>query len=862
METILKAWTTMARRTGWFGVLFFVVAAGAAAAYAATHLKVNTDTTSMLDSEFEFQQRAQALRRAFPSIKNDVAIIVRAPTDDEADAFTNQLVAELDKSNGLLQESFAAEVDPFFVQNGLLYLEMDELESRLSQMSKAAGLIETLIKAPTLGTFLSTLAENDSLADRSDLGREALDDIYAELTQVINASATAAPRPFSWLGALDPEGVPEEGVQRYIYATPELDYSRLQPAKPAIDAIDAAIDATAPAYNGRIETFITGDPALRADELRSVSTGIGLSFALSFVLVALLLFIAYRSFALSLMTLVGLIITITFTSAFAAVAFGELNLISVAFTVLLVGLGLDFAIHLLLHVQERRRHGENRADALRGSIDEVGAALALAAPTTAIGFFAFAPTRFDGIAQLGIVAGVGVFIAFFVSITFLPAALGAMGAGERGEPTVRKSNGGIFKMLRAPLAAVAIALGIGALFLLPQARFDADPMSLRDPESRSVVGFNALFRSKDTIPYRMTRLVSSADEAGITADRAKALPSVASTRSLLDFIPGDQDDKLDLIDIAAGSLVFALGTEEDTTGAPSAVEGAEKLIAQLKKSSQNGAREELAAALANALDRGAPALDAIEKQVFAYWPGLVQRLGAQLTPDYVDRENLPPQLSSRYVSQDPDSDKEIWRVDILPEEDPREISSLKKFVAEVSEAFPDIGGGAQQMLKAGEVIAEAMLQATATAFVVIAIFLWILLRRAVDVFLILLPLALAASLTIAAGVLLELPFNYANVIVLPLLLGIGVDSGIHLVMRHRQVTAGDDIYGTSTPRAVFFSAVTTVASFGSLMLSPHRGTASMGELLSIAIAFTLICTLIVLPTMLDAAHKRGLHKGE
>ena len=122
---------------------------------------------------------------------------------------------------------------------------------------------------------------------------------------------------------------------------------------------------------------------------------------------------------------------------------------------------------------------------------------------------------------------------------------------------------------------------------------------------------------------------------------------------------------------------------------------------------------------------------------------------------------------------------------------------------------------------------------------------------------IILPLVLAAILTAATGVLLDLPFNYANVIVLPLLIGIGVDSGIHLVLRHQQVTAGEGVFGTSTPRAVLFSALTTVASFGSLMLSPHRGTASMGELLSIAIAFTLICTLIVLPAVFNYAERRA-----
>src|SRR5690606_21570248 len=133
------------------------------------------------------------------------------------------------------------------------------------------------------------------------------------------------------------------------------------------------------------------------------------------------------SIFISLTTLVALVITIVLTSAFAAAFIGELNLVSVAFTVLLVGLGLDFAIHLLLHVQERRGGGEDVAAALQGAVHEVGPALCLAALTTTLGFFAFVPTKFDGIAQLGVIAGAGVVIALFVSLTFIPATLGALG---------------------------------------------------------------------------------------------------------------------------------------------------------------------------------------------------------------------------------------------------------------------------------------------------------------------------------------------------------------------------------------------------------------------------------------------------
>ncbi|MEL7488837.1 MAG: MMPL family transporter, partial [Pseudomonadota bacterium] len=228
------------------------------------------------------------------------------------------------------------------------------------------------------------------------------------------------------------------------------------------------------------------------------------------------------------------------------------------------------------------------------------------------------------------------------------------------------------------------------------------------------------------------------------------------------------------------------------------------------------------------------------------------RLTSQLQADTVDIDTLPASLANRYRS-----DGGQWRIDILPREDVRDRAALARFVADVEAAFPDIGGGAVQNKKTGDVISAAMLQATLIALAVIFLLLLILVRRTSLIFLMLAPLALAAVLTTAAGVLFDIPFNYANVIVLPLLIGIGVDSGIHLVMRQQNVSQTEEtVYGTSTPRAVLFSALTTVASFGSLMLSSHRGTASMGELLSIAIAFTLVCTLVVLP----AAFRLGVGK--
>jgi uncharacterized protein len=856
IEKLLAAWAEMSRRAGIALAAFILVLAGAAGWYAATHLKVNTDTSAMLDPGLPFQQRAAELRDAFPEMKNDILILVRAPTLDEADAYAAELRTALLADEENFTAVFAPAAEPFFRNNGLLYLSEDELESRLTQMSKAAGLIETLIKSPELGTLFTTLAENDELAERSDLGQETLQALYAELGDAAEASLAGERRPFSWMGALDAETGETQIHTRLVYATPVLDFGKLKPAKDAVLALRAQTERLDETYGERVETYVTGDPALRMEELEAVTTGIGLSFLLSFVLVTLLLLVCYRSLGMAVLTLAGLIVTLTLTSAFAAATVGELNLVSVAFTVLLVGLGLDFAIHLLLHIQEHRAAGRDHATALRRTIHEVGPALALAAPTTAIAFLSFVPTKFDGIAQLGVIAGAGVVIAFLVTVTFAPAALALFGGAAPKQP----GSGAIRRMFdwisnhSGPVAAATALFGVAALFLMPQVRFDADQMALRNPHSVSVIGFNYLFEDAETVPYRLSRMVDSAEATQETADLVNGLETVRSVRALPDYVPDYQDEKLELIDFGAGTLVFALDAEPGSVEGPSAADGIAALKARLDEAYSDGPAARLSGLLGQ-LQNNDAAQAAMQENVFAFWPQLVAQLRDGLNADYVELETLPEALRERYLSAGGK-----WRVDILPAADVRDHRALDAFVDEVEAVIPDLAGGAYQAEKAGETISNAMLQATAIAFAAIAIFLWLLVRSFKTVILMLFPLALAAVLTAATGVLLGIPFNYANVIVLPLLIGIGVDSGIHLVLRNDQVKAGEGVYGTSTPRAVLFSALTTVASFGSLMLSPHRGTASMGELLSIAIAFTLLCTLVVLPAAFQFEERRAAKK--
>jgi hypothetical protein len=187
---------------------------------------------------------------------------------------------------------------------------------------------------------------------------------------------------------------------------------------------------------------------------------------------------------------------------------------------------------------------------------------------------------------------------------------------------------------------------------------------------------------------------------------------------------------------------------------------------------------------------------------------------------------------------------------------------LRRFVTAVRTLAPGATGFPAITLEAGNAVVRAFQQALLLSLTAIVALLLMLLRRKRDALLVVVPLLLAGSLTGAASVLLGIPFNFANVIALPLILGIGVDSGIHMVHRMRtNPPVGGQVLQTSTARAVLFSSLTTLSSFGNLALSSHRGMASMGELLSIGIGFTLVCTLIVLPALLATDPRIGSESG-
>lgn len=819
-------------------------------------LRVDTDTSKMLSRDLAFQDDLQSLRESFPGLKNAIAVVVEGPSADAADAVAATLIERLSARDDLYASVFSASVDPFFLANGVLYGDMADVEARITALSGAATFLTLLRSDPTADTFLRTLVLAEQQAPETGASLESLESLYREAAAVFDAHARGDRRAFGWSGALNP-GEDVGRAVRLVSLQPKLDFMRLNAAKAPLAHVQTVI-AELPeplTRDGRVS--VTGEPALRADELNSVLSNIAVSLVISLIAVAFVLRWACRSTSSALLAFGSLLATLILTTGAAALLATPLNLVSVAFIVLMVGLGIDYAIHLLLHLQQDVGPRASPMRAIAASARTLGGPLFLSAATTTLSFFAFTTTDFVGMAQLGLIGGVGALIAFGVTATVIPAMAAlsptSIVAAQRqaaAKPPAPPSRGrGIF------FAIIGAAIGALALAVAPSARFDADPMSLRDPDAPSVVAFERLFDSGLQSPYRLSVIAADAEQARATAEKLAALDGVKSARWLEDFVAQGQDDKLLLLDFALPSIEYAVSGEIE----PAEDREPTALDEVIETFAGGGAPQQaLSAALAAfaASDVADPA--ALEADLYQYFPAFIDRLSQMLEVGPHDQSDLPSALRDLFVGADG-----ALRVEITPEADLRDPAALTDFIATVSAAEAHVTGAPVVIDAAAQTVTSAMLQATLLSLTAAALLAWAALGRLALVAAIIAPLIVAGAITAAASVVLQTPFNYANVIVLPLLIGIGVDSGVHLAMRgaalhdpRRRRLGGEDaadVFVTSTPRAVVFSAVTTIAAFGSLALSEHRGTSSMGVMLAVGLGAALFAVLTLTPLLVRLA---------
>ncbi len=857
MSNLLARWVGLCVRHAGRVILVALLLAGSCIWLARSRLEVSTDTSRLLSSSLPWRQRGMELQRAFPQNENLLVAVVDGAIPEEAEATAASLAAALASDTTHFKEVRRPDASPYLERNALLFLDPARLSALLDQTIDAQPFLGQLAADPSLRGLLSSLS---LIAEGVQAGQANLTPFETALKGFHTALAQAAagaPQPLSWERLLAGSVADLAGQYHFVLTQPRLDYEALEPGAAATKAIRDAVTRLEFVQRGSAHVRLTGSVALEDEEFATVAQGAAIGLAGSMALVAVLLFLALRSWRLIVPVLLSLVLGLLLTTGFATLAVGTLNLVSVAFAVLFVGIAVDFGIQMTARFREERLSTPSLPGALDRTARRAGRQVLVAACASAAGFLAFTPTAFVGVAQLGLIAGVGMLIAFACTVTVLPALLvlfePRIGSEEVGLAWLRPLDWPLARF-RKPILLTCAMLAIAGAASLPQLVFDSDPLHTKDPTTEAVRTLHDLMDDPIANPYTMEAITTSTAEAASLAVRLRTLPLVDDVLTLRSFVPEDQAEKLPLL--ADAAMLLGPTLDVHPTG-PRPDAAALRLAAQSAAAALDSVRDKLPAgstlaaiaadltALAKAPDRTLVAADAA---LTRFLPLQLDRLRLALAATPTTEADVPPGIARDWVLPDGRA-----RLQVVPKRDAMGSDGLHRFVAQVHEVAPDAAGSAVAITASADTIVEAFRSAAIWALLAITVILVVALRRAKDVSLVLAPLLLSSMLTVLAAVLLPLPLNFANIIALPLLLGVGVSFNIYFVMNWR--AGRTHPLGSATARAVLFSALTTSTAFGSLALSRHPGTASMGALLLLSLGCTLLTTMLFVPALLAQARR-------
>ena len=842
-------------RLPWLIILVGFGAAAASAAYFATHFAISTDIDKLLSPHLDFRQREAQLDKTFPGHLSSTLVVIDAPTPELASAASGKLAERLAGQSKLFHAVNDLSGSPFFVRNGWLFQSTSELKRMTDGLGKAMPMISGLARDPSLRGLTRAIAlaiagvqyhavTLDDLARPFSMASDTLDNVLA-----------SRPASFSWQEMMSGKPATVSERRRFIEIQPVLDFSALQPGKASSDAIRHAATELDLAGRDQARVRLTGPVPMGDQEFATVEQGAWANAIGTVVVVLVILWLALRSARIITAVFVNLFVGLAITAALGLMMVHALNMISVAFAVLFVGLGVDFGIQFSVRYRAERHKDPNLHEALVLAADHVGVPLTLAAAAVAAGFLSFLPTDYRGVAELGQIAGVGMVIAYLTSITLLPALLTVL--NPPGEPDAVGYHAlapvdRFLQKYRVLVIGGTVGIAVLGLPLLYFLHFDFDPIHLRSAKVESIATYLDLREDPHAGVNAADVIMPNLAQAVTAAERLRKLPEVMQAVTLQDFVPSDQPQKLALIQELDRKLGPAL--QRPAGPAPSDAER----VAALRTSAEQlnklagGAQGKGAAAakrLAGDLVRLADADKAVRDRAQAAFivplqinlDGLRQALQAQP----ITRESLPAALTRQWVAPDGKA-----RVEISPKGDTNSTAVLRRFADAVLAVYPTAIGGPISILQSGDAVVRAFMEAGFFALVSIAIILWIVLGRFGDMLLTLLPLVLAGVVTLEITVLIGMPMNFANIIALPLLLGVGVAFKIYYIMAWRAGQA--NLLQSSLTRAVIWSALTTATAFGSLWLSQHPGTSSMGKLMALSLVCTLAAAVLFQPALMGA----------
>jgi len=868
--------------------LILAILSGAA---AFLFLGLNSDQDKLVSPDTPFHKRYLGHLNNFGDQEYLYVVIKTGGHENGKErtmAFAEALNRRLCQRPDLIQAVYFR-ISPADLGDGaLLFASQQEARALSGTIRFLTPFLDAWIRDGSLAGFIDTVAkllggERGSVPDVDpDVMTQALEALNGLLGNMNGIMAGDAP----YRSVLD---LSHAENNYFFTASGKLLVMRLLPAKDfgtmdvigkPLQVVRQAIESTQAEYPD-IEAGLTGRPVLQADEMATTDRDMTQAALIAMVLISLIFMVILHGWLRPLLLLISLIVAMAWSFGFATVAVGELNLLSIVFALVLVGIGVDFGVHIIMRYVETKKMGSNVDDAVRVSIFRTGPGIILGALTSVCAFYSVLWSDFIGLAELGLIGGTGVLLCLISMMTVLPAML--LLAGRRNlfpssapritalpflEHLSRRPGWTILVLLLITLA------GVPGLF---KVRFNYNLLELQARGLESVEYEKILINASDESTWYAILTAGSLKEAERLTRALEALPSVGKVESILDYIPKNQASK---------SAVYKLAAEElehvplDALRSPAP--DANRLLASLSRLSAalEGLEEKLFAAgagsetaliekqlihiasVAEMLTRHpkrADRLQALQTGLARDVKTSVRQLQIWLSATSVTQADLPAPLRDLYVGKDG-----AYQIKVIPRGDVWDFGTLADFVSQLRRVDPEVSGVPVGVLESARLMHRTFLLAAGVTVVLVTLILLLYWRSLPAVFLTLLPLGVSMLWLLEIMGLLGLNFNLANFFAIPILIAIGVDGGIHLLARWGEIqymarTAPRETNGlfhTSTPTAVALSFATTMIGFGGLLFAHHRGLASLGWVMVLGSLMGMLACLLVLPPALKIMRRR------
>lgn len=893
-EKLLKKWAHFAATHPWRVITGLLVVTVLAAISAST-LRMDIRWSDLLPMGDPMAQEFDRILKEYKSAST-ILIVVQGE-EQQIKEFADAIAPRIEELTEYVDRvDYKIDIE-FFAEHGFMLAKAKDLET-------SKGMFEDLNLIPFL-TNINDNFEKEYIADEEALSTKEKEDGAVRSLDGLHFWLKAMDVSISQSENIDPTYV-ELAVDRFLYGDPYFISQDkrvlLISIKPTFNSMDiekdiastveiqAVLDKTLPDFPG-VRAGLTGIIPLQKDEMEYQTRDMKRGSIIALILVLLLFILTFRMWSTALLTGFNLVIAIIVAAGVVGIVLGRLNLMTSMFAVILIGLGIDYSIHIISLYSERRAIDKDAVKAMEQALMRSGSGIITGGLTTAAAFFALAISVTQGIREMGIVLGIGILCAMVTTLAGLPAILVAR---ERFISKVRRKpikpphvefkfleNFGKSIIRRPLLYLVIVCLLTGFFFFQAwHVKFDYNMMNMEPKGLPTVELQDTIIQAFDMSPDFAMVTTSSIEESWEIAEKAKGMPSFSTVENIGDFAPPEEKQLKRRPHIEYIRKLL----ESNKKQIPLSRKNIDKLIEQLERLDMNiyelaqlafiGGQDKvdkkctsivgdpedetsesfilkLAEKIKENPERAIYALNLFQKY---YEPQLRTKVYNMANPELITLDNLPEHIKERYINDAGDT----YLVTIYAREQVWDFEYLRRFTDQLERVSPKITGNPPMFLLLIDYIGRDGLRATILAIFIVLLLLWIDFRSWRMALLGIIPLLAGGIWMIGLLKTFGMMLTFINVMGIPMIVGIGIDDGVHLLHRYKyEGLKQTPLVLKSTGKAILLTSLTTMAGFSALTIGEYPGFRSLGALLALGVASCFLTTVVFLPAIIGLGQRKN-----